>query len=137
MAPVVRAGALCVVDANLLMVRHGVGPAGGTWDLPTVELRSGEALAEAAVRACADLASLDVLCGPFLGWGEHPDTTGPTVELYFEAVLLDPERVSPGVPEGGPVAEARLVPIGEVIELRLADGLAELLAEWGVIDTVV
>jgi len=137
MAPVVRAGALCLVDADLLMVRHGVGPAGGTWDLPTVEVRPGEALAEAAVRACADLASLDVLCGPFLGWGEHPEEPKPTVELYFESVLLDPSQVAPRAPEGGSAAEARLIPIGEVIELRLADGLAELLAEWGVIDTVV
>ena len=137
MAPVVRAGALCLIDADLLMVRHGVGPAGGTWDLPTVEVRPGEALAEAAVRACADLATMDVLCGPFLGWGEHPEDVQPTVELYFEAVLLDPGNVSPQVPSGSAAAEARLVPIGEVIELRLADGLAELLAEWGVIDTVV
>ena len=137
MAPVVRAGALCLIDADLLMVRHGVGPAGGTWDLPTVEVRPGEALAEATVRACTDLASLEVLCGPFLGWGEHPEDPQPTVELYFEAVLLDPGSVSPQVPSGSAAAEARLVPIGEVIELRLTDGLAELLAEWGVIDTVV
>ena len=137
MAPSVRAGALCAVDETLLLVRRGVGPAGGTWDLPTVELRPGEAVAEAVVRACADLASLDVLCGPFLGWSEHPEDPEPTVELYFEAVLLDPQQTSPQVPPGATVAEARLVRIGEVIDLRLVDGVAELLGEWGVIDTVV
>ena len=137
MAPVVRGGALCRVDDDLLLVRHGHGPAGGTWDLPTVEVRPGEALAEAVVRACADLASAEVLCGPFLGWGEHPEDAEPTVELYFEAVLLDPQHLAPRAPQGSSAAEARLVGVGEASELRLADGLAELLADWGVIDTVV
>lgn len=132
----VRIGAVCVLDQAVLLVRHGPGPAGGEWSLPELSLQRGEAVAEAVVRACEELAGFEALCGPFMGWSERPGAEPHTVQLYFEAVPIDTDAaVQP--PSGSGAAEARFVPTWEVPELRLAPDVAELLAEQGIIDAVV
>lgn len=141
-APVwTHVGVVCMLDDALLMVRHGHGAAAGVWDLPSGPAEHGEALAEAVVRICGSLAGVEVLCGPFMSWVEHPDADSHRVVLYFEAVPLGgPEEVpaGPGTGgEGGGPVEVRAVPLAEVPGLRLAPGVDQLLAEQGVIDTVV
>lgn len=133
----VLVGALCEREEALLLVRRGHGAAAGVWSLPNGSLHPGETLAEAVVRACAELTGLEVLCGPFTGWIEHPAADRPTIELCFEAVLADRLRSEPAALDASEVAEARFVPVWEISELRLDDGLAEFLADQGVIDTVV
>lgn len=131
-----RVGAVCVLDEAILLVRYGPGPAGGYWELPAVELVPGETLAEAAVRACLDLAGCDTLCGPFLGFVEQPDADEPEVGMYFEVVLVDHLHAAAAAPEGAAAAEARFVDPDEVPALRLRDGTLELLADQGLVDTV-
>ncbi len=131
-----RVGAVCLLDGAVLLVRYGPGPAGGHWELPAVELRAGETVAEATVRACVDLAGCDTLCGPFLAFVEQPAAAAPEVALFFEAVLLDHLHATAAAPEGAAAAEARFVDPAELPMLRLADGTLELLADQGLVDTV-
>lgn len=134
-APQVRVGAVCVRGDELLLVRSGHGPAAGTWDVPGDAVRAGELLAEAVVRVVGDQAGLEGLCGPFIGWAETLDEQVHAVTMYFDAIVLG-ER--DGTPDATPtVAERRSVPTWDVCELRLVDGLAEFLADQGIIETVV
>ena len=60
-------------------------------------------------------------CGECQAWGTVAEAGGPT-----------PVRTAPVT-----VVERPAVPIAEVPDLRLAPGVDELLAEQGIIDTVV
>lgn len=114
------------------MVRRGHGPGAGTWSIPGGHVEAGETLAEAVVRELAEETGLDGLCGPFLGWVELVGDHGHVVVMDFEVVV-----VAGGEPTaGGDAAEAAWVPLWQVSELRLVDGLAEFLAEHGVIETL-
>ncbi len=94
-------------------------------------------LVEAAVRAVAEMTGLSAVAAPFLGWYEwiperRDDPDPHRVVMCFELVVLD-DREPVRSPE---LAEACWMPVWDVSELPLADGLAELLAEHGVIDTL-
>ncbi len=130
--PRLAVGAVVVADEELLMVRRGHGPGAGTWSIPGGHVEVGETLAEAVVRELAEETGLDGLCGPFLGWAELIGDHGHVVVMDFEVVV-----VAGGEPTaGGDAAEAAWVPLWQVSELRLVDGLAEFLAEHGVIETL-
>jgi ADP-ribose pyrophosphatase YjhB (NUDIX family) len=133
--PVVVAGAVATRGNELLVVRRADGPTEGRWSIPLARVAGGETMVEAAVRAVTDQAALESLSGPFLGWYEsiRPGTPGlHEVVACFTAVVLGHDE-----PAAGPgLAEARWMPVWDVAELPLVDGLAELLAEHGVIDTL-
>ncbi|MGY6499621.1 MAG: NUDIX hydrolase [Acidimicrobiales bacterium] len=126
-------GAVAVVDDAVLLVRRGRGPAAGEWSVPGGRVEPGETVAEAVVREVGEETGLDVICGDLLGWVERIDDDHHFVILDFTATCLDP--VEPVA--GDDAAEARWVPLGEVSELRLVDGLARFLAEHGIIDLIV
>ncbi len=136
--PILLAGAVVSCRNDLLVVEVDETPARRRWSVPTAPVRPGESLVECAVRAVQVTTGLAALSGEFLGWFESfPNRTASDeshhVVMCFEAVVLDPV-----VPTPGPgVAEARWMPVWEVSELPLADGLACLLSEHGVIDTLV
>lgn len=128
--PELCVGAVCVLDGNLLLVRRGHGPAAGEWSVPGGRVEPGELLAEAVVREVREETGLECVCGDLLGWVERIDHERHFVILDFEATVLaaDPPRA------GDDAAEARWVPLEQVLELRLVDGLAEFLHEHGVLD---
>lgn len=131
--PVLLAAAVVARGNDLLMVRSEPGE----WSVPAVPVESGETMVEAVVRSTRSMADLDALCGTFLGWYEViPDgrTTGDVHEVVacFRAVSLDTREPT----AGGDADEARWMAAWDVSELPLADGLAELLAEHGLIDTL-
>lgn len=117
---------------ELLLVRRGHGPAGGRWSLPGGRIEGGETAAEAVVREIAEETGLDAVCGPLFGWFEVIDDSYHYVILDFEVTVLGGEIAC-----GGDAAEAAWVPIEAVCELPLTDGLAEFLAEAGVLDLIV
>lgn len=137
-APVVRVAALVPRDEELLMTRHGPGPAGGFWDVPRVDVRGGETLAEAAVRSVAECCGYtDALCGPFVGWQEDVDRSGDVhgLTMFFEVVLLGDATPDP---EGTATAtEVRWISTYQIPEMRTCDGLAEFLSDQSIIDTVI
>ena len=133
--PEVCVGAVVVDDDRLLMIRRGHGPAAGEWSLPGGRVEGGELLAEAVVRELREETGLEVVCGDLLGWVERMGEDHHFVILDFVATLLGPDNAQPVA--GDDAAEVAWVPLHEVAEHRLVDGLAEFLHEHGVIATIV
>ena len=135
--PVVAVGAVAVVDDTLLLVRRGRGPAQGEWSVPGGRVEAGEAVHLAVVRETYEETGLEVVVDRFLGWVERigDDAVGGTphhfVILDFAVTPLDPTQP---LAAGDDAAEARWVPLTDIADLRLVDGLYEFLRDAHVID---
>jgi len=130
--PVVAVGAVAVDAERLLLVRRGHGPAAGFWSVPGGHVEAGELLVEAVVRELREETGLDGLCGELVGCVERIADDHHFVILDYWVEVLDPaDPVA-----GDDAAEVRWVPLQDVAELALADGLAEFLHEHGVIPTI-
>jgi 8-oxo-dGTP diphosphatase len=127
--PEVAVGAVCVHADALLLVRRGRGPAAGEWSVPGGRVERGETLHEAVVRETYEETGLEVVVDRFLGWVERLDDTSHYVILDFAVTPLDPTRAPVA---GDDAAEAAWVPVPELSELRLVDGLPEFLHDVGV-----
>jgi 8-oxo-dGTP diphosphatase len=131
-------GAVAIQDGNLLLIRRGHGPAAGEWSLPGGRLEAGELVAEAVVRELREETGLEGVCGSLIGWVERLGDDGPGeldhhfVILDFEVTVLD--DASPVA--GDDAAEAAWVPLDQVIDRRLTEGLAEFLHDHGVIEVI-
>ena len=100
--------------------------------MPGGRVERGETVVEAVVRELAEETGLEGACGELVGWSEVLEGEHHTVVLDFAVHLL--ERAEPRA--GDDAAEARWVPLGDVAEMDLAPGLAELLGDHGVIPTI-
>ena len=130
--PQVCVGAVAVDADRLLMIRRGHGPAAGLWSVPGGRVEAGELLAEAVVRELTEETGVEGVCGELVGWVERFEDDEHYVILDFHVDVL--EGTSPVA--GDDAAEARWVPLMDVAELNLVDGLAEFLHEHGVIPTI-
>jgi len=132
-APQVCVGAIAVDADRLLMIRRGRGPAQGQWSVPGGRVEPGELLAEAVVRELTEETGVEGVCGELVGWVErfHGDEHYVILDFHVE-VLEGTQPVA-----GDDAAEARWVPLADVAELDLVDGLAEFLHEHGVVETIV
>lgn len=129
--PEVCIGAIAVFDEAILLVRRGRGVAQGTWSVPGGRVESGESLAEAVVRELAEETGLTGVCESLVGWAERIGPDYHYVILDFSVTILsDSDPVA-----GDDAAEARWVPLYEVADLALADGLAEFLHDHGILKT--
>lgn len=129
--PEVCVGAVAVFDDSILMVRRGRGPAQGTWSVPGGRVEPGETLPEAVVRELAEETGLDGVCESLVGWAERMGPGYHYVILDFSVTIVtDADPVA-----GDDAAEARWVPLSEVADLTLADGLAEFLHDHGILET--
>jgi 8-oxo-dGTP diphosphatase len=128
----VAVGAIVVTDDELLLIRRGHGPGAGEWSVPGGRVEGGEMLAEAVVREVAEETGLEAVCGPLVGVAERIHDDRHFVILDFHVTVL--ERQEPTA--GDDAVEARWVPLADVAELRLVDGLAEFLHEHGIIPTI-
>jgi 8-oxo-dGTP diphosphatase len=131
--PEVCVGGVALWDDRLLMVRRGRGPAQGEWSIPGGRVEWGETLAEAVVREVAEETGIPIACAELIGWVERIADDYHQVILDYLVVPLD--QVEPVA--GDDAAEAAWVPLHEVADLTLVDGLAEFLAEHGIISLVV
>ena len=131
-APQICVGAVAVDADRLLLIRRGHGPAAGTWSVPGGRVEPGELLAEAVVRELAEETGVEGVCGELVGWVERFDDDEHYVILDFHVDVLDG-----GTPVAGDdAAEARWVPLTDVADLDLVDGLAEFLHEHGILSTI-
>ncbi len=130
--PQLCVGAIAVNAERLLMVRRGRGPAAGEWSVPGGRVERGETLAEAVLRELAEETGLDGVCDELIGWVERIGPEHHFVILDFRVSVLD--GADPVA--GSDAAEAAWVPLDEVAELRLVDGLAEFLHEHGILDVI-
>ena len=130
--PQVCVGAVAVDDDRLLLVRRGHGPAAGVWSSPGGRVEPGETLAEAVLRELAEETGLDGVCDELVGWVERIDDEHHLVILDFRVSILEPaDPVA-----GSDAAEAAWVPLSDVADLALPDGLAEFLHEHGILAVI-
>jgi len=128
--PELAVGAVAVNDGGLLLIRRGHGPAAGEWSVPGGRVEVGELLAEAVVREVREETGLECVCDDLVGWVERLDDSYHFVILDFAVTVLDDrEPVA-----ASDAAEARWVPLYDVLEYRLVEGLAEFLHDHGIID---
>ena len=125
-------GAIAVDADRLLMVRRGHGPAAGQWAVPGGRVERDELLAEAVVRELWEETGVEAVCGGLVGWVERFDEGLHYVILDFRVAVL--EATTPVA--GDDAAEARWVPLSDVAELNLVEGLAEFLHEHGILRTI-
>ena len=126
--PEVCVGAVAVDRDRLLMVRRGRGPAQGEWSIPGGRVEAGETLMTAVAREVFEETGLEVVAERFIGWVERISDDYHFVIHDFLVTVLD-ERPKPTA--GDDAAEARWVPLEEVTDLVLVEGLADFLAEHG------
>jgi 8-oxo-dGTP diphosphatase len=130
-SPVVAVGAVVVDHDRLLLVRRANPPAQGLWSVPGGRVEHGEALSEAVTRELREETALDGVCGPLLGWAEFIEGEYHSVVFDFEVTLVGDDQPT----AGDDAAEVAWVELHEVADLPLVEGLAELLADNGVIAT--
>ena len=132
--PELCVGAIAVHDGCLLLVRRGHGPAAGEWAVPGGRLEAGELVAEAVVRELREETGLEGVCGELVGWVERIDLEDGYhfVILDFEVTVLDDTVPVPG----DDAAEAAWVPLDQVVDRRLVEGLAEFLHDHGIIEVI-
>lgn len=131
--PEMCVGAVVVEEDRLLLIRRGHGPAQGEWSVPGGRVEEGELLAEAVVRELAEETGLEGVCGELVGWVERVADDHHFVILDFAVQLLDPSATPVA---GDDAAEVRWVPLEEVAEHRLVEGLAEFLHDHDIIPTI-
>jgi ADP-ribose pyrophosphatase YjhB (NUDIX family) len=131
--PELCVGAVVVEAGRLLLVRRGHAPGAGRWSVPGGRVEAGETLAEAVVRELAEETGLEGVCGELVGWVERVGEGQHLVILDFRCTLLDHREAV----AGSDAAEVAWVPLAEVADVGLVDGLAEFLHQHGVIDSIV
>lgn len=130
--PQVCVGAVVVDNERLLLVRRGHGPAAGEWSVPGGRVDAGETLAEAVLRELSEETGLDGVCDELIGWVERITPEHHFVILDFRVSVFEPaDPVA-----GSDAAEAAWVPLVDVADLRLVDGLVEFLHEHGILDVI-
>ena len=132
MSAEVCVGAIAIDSDRLLMIRRGHGPAAGEWSVPGGRVEHGETLAEAVVREVGEETGLEGVCDQFVGWVEYIDDDHHHVILDFRVTVLEGSEPR----AGDDAAEARWVPLSEVADLNLVDGLAEFLHEHGILEVI-
>ncbi|MPY93870.1 MAG: NUDIX domain-containing protein [Acidimicrobiia bacterium] len=114
------------------MVRRGRPPGAGLWSVPGGRVEPGETLAAAVVREVAEETGLSCACGPLVGWVERLGIDHHFVIMDFEVTPFEVVVPRPG----DDASEAAWVPLHEVAELDVVEGLVEFLAEHGIIATI-
>lgn len=130
--PELAVGAVIVDDGLLLMVLRGRSPGDGRWSLPGGRVEWGETMARAVVREVAEETGIDCVVGDVVGWVERmgPDHHFVIVDFWATPMSTNPPR------PGDDAAEARWIPLWQVDQLELVDGLAEFLGAHGVIEVL-
>lgn len=124
------AGAVIHDEAGrMLLVLRANEPSAGRWSVPGGRCRAGESAAEACVREVAEETGLTVVIARRAGRVERegPDGSVYVIDDYVCRVVAGELRA------GDDAAEARWVDRAEFERLDLAAGVAEALADWGLL----
>jgi ADP-ribose pyrophosphatase YjhB (NUDIX family) len=89
-------------------------------------------LVEAVVRELAEETGLEGVADGFVGWVERIGDGYHYVILDFAVTVLDPRDPV----AGADAAEAAWVPMEEVVDRGLVEGLAEFLHEHGILSVI-
>ena len=127
--PELCVGAIAVDDDHILLIRRGRGPAQGFWSVPGGRVEGGETLAEAVIRELAEETGLEGVCESLVGWVERIGDGFHFVIFDFRVTIVT--EADPAA--GGDAAEAAWVPLDQMTDLTLTDGLAEFLHDHGIL----
>ena len=100
--------------------------------MPGGRVEFGETMAEAVVREVREETGVDVVCGELVGWVER-------ISDHHHFVIADFHATPVGAADpvaGDDAQAARWVPLWEVGELDLVDGLVDFLADHRIIDVL-
>lgn len=125
-------GAVVRVGDDILLIRRGTPPGLGQWSLPGGRVEPGESVREAVVREVSEETGLTVVCDQLIGWVERIDDHHHFVIMDFAATVLGDATPTAATD----ASDARFVPLWELSELELVDGLLEFLSDHGVVDTI-
>jgi 8-oxo-dGTP diphosphatase len=115
----------------VLLGRRAIAPSRGLWDLPGGFLEPGEHPEVGLIRELREETGLEGVVGPLLGVAERIEATTHHVILDYAVTLVgDGDPVA-----GDDAAEAEWVELHEVVDRDLAEGMAEFLADCGIITT--
>lgn len=116
-------------DERLLMVLRGRGRGAGKWSIPGGRVKPGETPEQAVVREVMEETGVRGQCEALVGSVELVGPDHHFVILdYRMRLLANKDPVA-----GDDAAEVAWVPLGEVAQLSLVEGLASFLADHGVI----
>jgi ADP-ribose pyrophosphatase YjhB (NUDIX family) len=114
---------------RLLLIQRGHEPEEGRWSLPGGRVKPGESDRDALVREVREETGLHVEPGSLIGAVERPAPGGAVFDIYDYAASIGGGQLA----AGDDAADARWIDPGDIGELSLTSGLAETLAEWGVL----
>jgi 8-oxo-dGTP diphosphatase len=99
--------------------------------VPGGRVEADELLESAVVREVAEETGLDVVVDELLGWVERFHGDAHYVILDFRVTVLDPERV---LEAGDDAAEAAWIPLADLAEHTVVEGLLDFLRDNAVLD---
>jgi len=113
-----------VVEGSILLVRRGRPPQAGRWSVPGGHVEPGETPEAAVLRELGEETGLHGVCGPIL-LDVTVDIEGRRYWITDFAVTVPGNRE----PVAADDAEAAVwVPLGQLDELDVVDGLERLIA---------
>jgi len=95
-------------------------------------VEAGESLVAAVVRELREETALEGVCGPLVGWVERTDVDHHFVILDFRVTVLGG---GPAV-AGSDAAEVAWVPVEDLGDWNLVDGLEGFLVDHGLVEPV-
>ncbi|HEX7107285.1 MAG TPA: NUDIX domain-containing protein [Acidothermaceae bacterium] len=129
MREVAAVGAIAIKDGRILLIRRGHAPSLGLWSLPGGRVEPGESDVEAVRREVAEETGLRVDVGPLAGEVRRPGV-GDVVYLIRDYLVT----VVDGEPAAGDDADdVAWVPLDQLAERNLTDGLVQALRGWAVL----
>lgn len=127
--PIVSVGAVVLDGGRVLLVKRGGQPSAGKWSVPGGLVELGETTMEAARREVGEECGLDVAIVGVAGVLDRVIRDGEG-RVRYHWVLVD----YLAVPEsdttccaGSDAAEVRWVPVDEVEQLDVTDGLVDMI----------
>jgi ADP-ribose pyrophosphatase YjhB (NUDIX family) len=114
---------------RLLLIQRGHDPDAGLWSLPGGRIEPGETDEQALVREIREETGLTVRAGPLLGAVSRPGPGGSILDIRDYSATVTGGTLT----AGDDAADARWVAPADVPGLPLTQGLAAILASWGVL----
>lgn len=120
-----------ITDAagRLLLVKRGHEPGKGLWSIPGGRVERGETDEQALIREVREETGLSVRPGRLIGAVRRPAPGGTVLDIRDYAATVTGGTLA----AGDDADDTRWAGQVELAGLPLTDGLADALADWGVL----
>jgi 8-oxo-dGTP diphosphatase len=132
MPEVAAVGAIAINAGKILLIRRGHAPSAGLWSLPGGRVERGESDADALRREVIEETGLEVEVGPLAGEVVRPGVGDVLYRIRdYLVTVVDDERAAEPV-AGDDADDVAWVPLDQLGERELTDGLVDALRGWAV-----